>query len=71
MDHAIEDSLDYPMPFPRDAGSNKACFSTIFRIWVGADPVYSWYVNTIISMNNDVVITAYPSDNSAVSDCVD
>lgn len=71
MDHAIQDSLDFAMPFPADLGNNKACFSTVFFIWVGEDPVYQWYVNTIMSTNNDLIITAYPSDNSAVSDCVD
>lgn len=71
MDHAIQDTIDYPMPVPRDIGSNKACFSTIFHIWVGETPKYSWYVNSIMSVNNRLVISAYPSDNALVSDCVD
>lgn len=59
------------MPVPRDIGSNKDCFSTIFHIWVGETPKYSWYVNSIMSVNNRLVISAYPSDNALVSDCVD
>lgn len=71
MDHAVQDSIDWPMPFVRDIGSNKACVSTLFHIWVGETPQYTFWVNTIISVNNDLIISAYPSDNAQLSDCVD
>ena len=69
MDHAVQDSLDYPMPVPVDVGNDKACFSTLFHIWVGSEVYASWFVNSIVSVNNRLVITAYPSDDIFSSDC--
>lgn len=69
MDHAIQDTLDMPMPLPSDIGNNKACFSAPFYIWVGTEIYSYWYANTILSVNNNRVITAYLSDNDYVSDC--
>ncbi|WP_460800719.1 hypothetical protein [Microbacterium sp. GXF6406] len=69
MDHAIQDSLDFAMPFPANIGGGKACFSTIFHIWVGEEVYASWYVNSIVAVSNRLVVTAYPSDIAYTSDC--
>lgn len=69
MDHAIQDSLDFTTPFPINIGGGKACFSTNFHIWVGDSICASWYVNSIVSVNNHLVVIAYPSDIANRSDC--
>jgi hypothetical protein len=69
MVHAIHDSLDYSLPYPRDIGNDKTCFSAPFHIYKGAQIFASYYVNTILSSSNYIVVTAYPSTNSAYSDC--
>lgn len=69
MDKAIKDTLDFPYPYPSDQGNGKACFSVDFYVWVGDEIYSSWYANTILSVNNNRVITAYLSDNNYYSDC--
>jgi hypothetical protein len=69
MIHAIRDSLDYAYPYPTNIGNQKVCFSAPFRIYKGAQTYASYYVNTVISKSNFIVVTAYPSSNSQYSDC--
>jgi hypothetical protein len=69
MVHALHDSLDYSYPYPKNVGNQKVCFSAPFRIYKGDQIYASYYVNTIISKSNFIVVTAYPSTNSFVSDC--
>lgn len=63
MWNAVTDSLDQPIAPPVAQEGNKVCFSTTFNIWRGTKPVALFWVNTIMSVNNRIVITAYPSDH--------
>ncbi|WP_251448164.1 hypothetical protein [Microbacterium sp. USTB-Y] len=69
MDHAIKATLDMPQPPAVALSNDKACFSAPYHIWQGTKIYSSWYANTISSVNNNIVITAYLSDSYWTSDC--
>ena len=50
-------------------GSNKACFSAPFFIKKGSQIYPQWFVNTVISTNNELVITSYLSDDDFSPGC--
>lgn len=52
---------------PYSTGPGKLCFSSDYYIWKGNTKHAAFYVNTIVSQNNRLIITAYPSDTFAPS----
>ncbi|MEU4014094.1 hypothetical protein AB0E56_02405 [Microbacterium sp. NPDC028030] len=57
-------------PHPQTVPGDKVCFSAPFRIFKDGQVYASFYANTIVSKTNYIVITAYPSDNSQASACL-
>lgn len=60
---AVKVTLDIPITPPYATGPGKLCFTSDYYIWKGSEKAAAFYVNTIVSQNNRLVITAYPSDN--------
>jgi hypothetical protein len=52
-------------------GNDKVCLSVDYALWLDYQPVTWFYVNTIASRNNLLVISAYPSDSRYYTDCSD
>ena len=67
---AVQDMFTYPMETSYE-GNDKVCISNTFSIWKDDVPVYTFWVNTIASRNNLLIISAYPSDIMYLSDCYD